>query len=192
VSFVGLARSDDVLVPSSGVTAEGLPIFVRPLGFNFTVVVEGEPGPSGRPVGLSTFDSDPNDSSVRSALEIIVSRQLGDGSIAVCDDTLPFLGGVPASVSFDEEQAISDAINDFACRFVDGAGNRLGRPRADACTRAPDGSFQTGNPGSTTQFCALIAGPFRFPDGDTTVSVRLRDVTGRPGPPQSFVVRISR
>ena len=39
--------------------------------------------------------------------------------------------------------------------------------------------------------CSLIAEPFAFPEGDTVVTVRVRDVTGAVGAPRSFVVRIS-
>jgi hypothetical protein len=40
-------------------------------------------------------------------------------------------------------------------------------------------------------FCALIAEPFGFPLGDTLVSVRVHDTAGQPGPPASFVVRVT-
>jgi hypothetical protein len=46
------------------------------------------------------------------------------------------------------------------------------------------------HPDSTVQFCALIAEPFGFPEGNTVVTVRVRDASGQPGPPASFVVRV--
>ncbi len=173
-----------------GFTGAGLPIYERPFGNSFTVVVEGKPGPSRRSVGLNAFNSDPSNPAARPDLEIIVSRPLGNGSPAVCDDMPPLIGGVPASAGFAETQAISNAINDFACRFTDGVGDPRGRPPGEACTRFQDGSFHFVAPDSTAQFCASIAPPFAFPVGDTTVTVRVRDVTGRPGPSWAFVVRI--
>ena len=112
------------------------------------------------------------------------------GSLAVCDNMLPMIGGVPASASFDVTQLISNAINDFACRFVNGDGNPGGRTAGNQCTSnsADDPIFADGS--STAQFCAGIAEPFGFLTGDTTVSVRVRDTSGIPGPPASFVVRI--
>jgi hypothetical protein len=173
-----------------GMTNDGFPIYQRPLGYLFTLVVEARPGPSRKPVGLNAFRTDPFDPTVRPDLEIIVSRPLGDGSAAVCDNMLPLLGGVPASASFDDTQPISDAINDLACRFVNGAGDPGGRSTGDQCTIFGDGEFHFAGMGSTVQFCAGIAEPFGFPPGDTVVTVRARDITGAAGSPTSFVVRV--
>ena len=189
VTFVGLARANDTVLKPVGMTGDGWPIYERPVGYLFNVVVEAKPGPSRRPVGLNAFRYDPNDASVRPDLEIIVSRPLGDGSMAVCDDMLPELGGIPASSSFDQTPAITGAINDLACRFVNGSGEPGGRAGMDACTTTPEGDFRFANDSSTAQFCALIAEPFGFPQGDTVVTVRVHDTTGVPGPPASFVVR---
>jgi hypothetical protein len=190
ITFVGLARPNDQVLEPDGMTPDGLPIFVRPLGYLFTVVVEAKPGPSRRPVGLNAFRYSPTDPSVRPDLEIIISRPLGDGSLAVCDNMLPMIGGVPASLSFDQTQAISDAINDFACRFVDGMGNPGGRVIGDACLLLDNGDFGFASSDTTTQFCAGIAEPFDFPVGDTIVTARVHDSTGIPGPQASFVVRV--
>jgi hypothetical protein len=141
-------------------------------------------------VGLNTFRHDSFDPSVRPDFEIIVSRALGNGSSAVCDNMLPDIGGVPAATSFDTTPAISGAINDFGCRFVDGAGNFGGRGEREACTLFEDGDYHFKDDFSTAQFCAGIAGPFAFPVGDSMVWVRARDVSGAPGPPAAFVVRI--
>jgi hypothetical protein len=190
VSFVGVARPNDELIEPVGFTNDGLPIFERPSGYSFTIVVEGKRGPSGRPVGVSAFNWDPFDPSVRPDLEIIVSRPLGDGSLDVCDDTLPFIGGIPASASFTSTQPVSNAINDLTCRFVNGEGLPVGRRIEEACTRSPDGNFRFGNPQSSVQFCGAIAPPFGFPVGDTAVTVRLRDASGQPGPPAAFIIRV--
>lgn len=190
ISYVGLVRANDEIVMPSGTTPEGWPIYERPFGFSFSLVVEARPGPSRRPVGLNAFRSDLFDPSVRPDLEIIVSRPLGNGSLDVCDDMLPFIGGIPASSSFDLSQDISNAINDLSCRFVNGSGLPGGRRAADACTVFGDGEFRFVDPGTSVQFCALIAEPFGFPLGDTMVSARVRDSSGQPGPPATFVVRI--
>jgi hypothetical protein len=173
-----------------GMTPEGWPIYERPFGFAFSLVIEAKPGPSGRPVGVNAFNHDPFDPSLRPDLEIIVSRALGDASTAVCDDMLPFLGGVPASPDFEFTQEISDAINDLACRFVNGSGVPGGRGAGDACTSFENGEFGFAKAGTTAQFCALIAEPFGFQLGDTIVTVRVRDRSGQPGPSESFVVRV--
>lgn len=191
VSYVGLARPNDELIEPSGTTPGGLPIFERPFGNSFTVVIEGRKGPNNRPVGESAFDWDPSNPNVRPTLEAILSRALGNGSATVCDDRPPIIGGVPSSPSFAVTQAITNAINDFACRFVDGEGLPRGRTRPqDSCLKFADGLSRFANEQSSVQFCAVIAPPFAFPVGDTTVSVRLADIDGRPGPPVSFVVRV--
>jgi hypothetical protein len=179
-----------VLEPS-GTTSQGWPIYERPFGYLFTVVVEARPGPSNRPVGSNAFRHDPFDPSVRSDLEIIVSRALGDGSVAVCDAMLPFIGGVPPSTGFQNTQAVSDAINDFACRFVNGDGVPGGRGSPGlACTAFADGEYRFVVPTTRMQFCAGIAEPFGFPLGDTVITVRVRDVTGAPSPPASLILRV--
>ena len=187
-----MARPNDELTQPSGTTPEGYPIFTRPLGYGFTIVIEGASGvlPNLRTIGSSAFNFSSSNPSVRPDLEIIVNRQLGNGSATVCDDRPPVIGGVPASPGFDVTQPISNAMNDFACRFLDGSGLPEGRGQsADACTRFRDGEYHFAGV-SRMQFCGTIAPPFAFPPGDTTVSVRLRDINGFPGPPASFVIRV--
>jgi hypothetical protein len=190
ITYVGLARaSDDVLAPS-GTTPEGWPIYERPFGYAFTLVVEAKPGPSTRTVGPNAFSSNPADPSVRPDLQVIVSRALGDGSPAICDDMPPFIGGVPASPSFDLTQPISDAINDLGCRFLDGSGQPRARDKDNACTKFADGNYKFVSSNATVQFCSQVGEAFEFPVGDTVVTVRVRDVSGQPGPQASFVVRV--
>jgi hypothetical protein len=190
ITYVGLARADDRVIDPVGMTIQGWPIYERELGYLFSVVVEAKPGPSRRPVGLSAFNFNASDPNVRPDFEIIVSRPLGDGSAAVCDNMLPMIGGVPASPNFNATQAISNAINDFACRFVNGAGLPRGRSSGEACTLFGDGEYRFVVGSSTAQFCAGIAEPFGFAIGDTIVTVRVRDVAGNPSAETSFVVRV--
>jgi hypothetical protein len=174
-----------------GFTPDLLPIFQRPLGYLFSIVVEGRPGPSFRPVADSTFNWNAGDPSLRPGMEMIVSRQLGDGSAEVCDNTFPLIGGIPASTGFDDSQANANAVNDLGCRFLDGTGLPRGRSRLEACTFFPNGEFHFVNPASTIQYCGVIAEPYGFPVGDTRVDVRLRDLSGVPGPVASFIVRVT-
>ncbi|OFV86555.1 MAG: hypothetical protein A3J75_04945 [Acidobacteria bacterium RBG_16_68_9] len=191
MSFLGIARPNDFLDDPVDPAAEPK-IYERPFGSNFTVVVEGKPGPSRRPVGRSAFNYDPFDPSVRPDLQIIVSNPLGHNPTRrVCDNTPGQIGGVPASMSFGETQLISDAINDFACRFVNGSNEPVGRAAGEACTRlSDDGEQRFAGEGSTVQFCATIPVDFAFPPGETVVTVRLRDASGATGPPASVIVRV--
>jgi hypothetical protein len=190
ITFFGVAKPDDTLSTPVGFILGEIPIYERPFGYGFTLVVEGKPGPSRRRVGISSFNWDPWDAAVRPDLEIIVSRPLGDGSTVVCDNEPPLTGGVPASGSFDVAQPISDAINDFACRFLNGSGQPLARSQSEACTRFPDGEFRFSDESSTVQFCAKIVEFFAFPVGDTLVTARLRDVAGDSSSPFQLVVRV--
>jgi len=172
-------------------TGDGLLIYERGFGSGFSLVVEGRPGGANTPVGSETFNWNPADPNSLPDLQIVVSRQLGNGSTAVCDDTPPNLGGVPAidPPMFTGSQAIADALNDLGCRFKDGSGVAGGRTADEACTIFPDGRFRFVGQ-STIQFCGLIDEPLVFPSGDTTVTAQIRDTAGRLSAPMSIVVRI--
>lgn len=170
-----------------GTTVDGTPIFQRPSGAGFNIVVEGKPGASGTAVGTVTYrENGPPD------LQVLVSRPLGNGSLEVCDRAPPQAGGVPAidPPVFDDSPAVIDALNDLGCRFRDGAGQPRGRGRNDACILEPDGGFDFGNRDSTVQFCGFIDVATRFPSGDVRITVRLRDELGRTGPPAQMLVRV--
>lgn len=186
VTFFGVARADGLLVPAQEVSPEGILIFTRPVGAGFTLVIEGKPGSSGRPLGSSTYRSD---LSGLPDLQIVASRALGDGSAEVCDLRPRVADGVPAvdPPLFDDVAA----VNDLACRFRDGAGQSLGRTAADACVQFDNGSFGFVAPDSTLQFCALVDRAWSFPPGDTLLTVRLRDTSGNVGAPAQIVVRIT-
>ena len=198
VTFFGVTRADDTLVPPSGATTDGVPVFTRPTGSGFRLVVEGKPGPNGKPVGVSTYQ---DDLTSFPDLEIEASRPLGNGSAAVCDvertpgPTPKRGGGVPPidPPNFEPTQANINAVNDLACRFRDGAGNTSAiTSRNDGCVKfLPTEDYGFVGSTSTTQFCGFITGVVIFPPDDTTVTVRLRDVDGNPGVAAQLVIRVA-
>jgi hypothetical protein len=139
---------------------------------------------------MLAFVSDPRDASVRPDLQMILSRPLGNGSLEVCDNTSPTIGGVPAAPDYSVTQPISNAISDLGCRFLNGNGAPLGRDRNEACTKGTDGEFRLMGLNSTIQFCGAIGRPFSFPPGDTLVTVRLRDTGGNLSLPAQIIVRV--
>lgn len=104
---------------------------------------------------------------------------------------LPDIGGVPATnpPDFSFTQPISNAINDFACRFLNGTGAYLGRQRDEACTMLANGNFQFISAGATVQYCGTIGAPFKFPSGDTLVTARIRDNGGNLSAPAQIIIR---
>jgi dockerin type I repeat protein len=190
VSFLGLTRSDDMPIAPSGTTIGGLPIFTYPTGTGFSIVVEGRPGSSGTPVGRSAYSAD--DRAAYPDLQIEVSRPLGNGSKAVCDNSAPTAGGVPAinPPSFEPTQANIDIVNDLGCRFVDGNGQPVGRKETEACVQFATGEHGFVSADSTVQFCGLMTGVLQLPFGDTLVTVRLRDADGAVGPIAQMVVHV--
>lgn len=190
---MGVARADDRLVPAAEFTSEGWPVYVRSAGSGFVLVVEAKPGGSNTPVGGSAFNWDPTNPAVLPDLAVVVSRPLGNGSLDVCDDAPPRLGGVPAStmpVSIPATQEVANVINDLSCRFKNGEGSPGGRNRDEACTAFDDGTYRFVGTGATVQFCALVNEAIGFPAGDTEVTARVRDQAGRWSAPQTMVIRI--
>jgi hypothetical protein len=174
----------------------GCQTFVRPSSSGFFIYVEAAPGVSRRPVATDTFNSDPNDPTVLPDLQIFPSRALGNGSAKVCDDgpDLDNLGGVPGvdPPMFGDTQAAANAINDLSCRF-DARSSSGGSMTAGPCTRDPfTQMYQFVNQNSTVQFCTTtgVGTEIAFPPGDTTLTVRARDVLGQPGHAATIVVRI--
>jgi hypothetical protein len=186
VTFAGLARADGKLTDPIGKSPEGIPIYRNPVGSGFMIVVEGKPGISNVEVGRSIFKYDPNEPAQRPDLEIEVNRPLGDGSAAVCDARPPKIGGIPAinPPSFADNPQVSATLNDLSCRFETFIESN------SSCTLKKNGDFSFVDPtNSKVQFCMVVARAWNFPDGDTLVSVRLRDVDGDPGPVTRFIVR---
>ena len=200
ITFFGVARADVTLVSSSDTTPEGIAIFERSAGSNFYIVLEGRPGGTGIDVGDSTFNWDPADPTVLPDLQIWASRPLGlTPTTAVCDDTAPDFGGVPALASdMPLTQTVADTINDLACRFKDASGSRLGRGANDACTTFDDGRFHfvvidASHPelSSTIQYCAQVGEALTFPNNETVLTARIRDIEGHVSAPASIVVRVT-
>ena len=198
IQFFGVTRADDTIVDPVGSSGAGVPIYERPTS-GFSLVVEGRPGGTSSPIGLSTFNWNPSDPTVLPYLLIEASLPLGDGSATVCDDSPGMFGGVPAvsPPNFSVTQPVADAINDFACRFKDGSGVRQGRGQDGACTAFSDGSFHflfPPGPGvpfpSTVQFCGFIGAPIEFPTGDTLVTTRIRDLAGNISAPAQLIIRV--
>lgn len=188
ITYFGLATASDIAVAPSGEFVNGVPVYTRPFGSGFSIVVEAAPGAAGRPVGLSTYNlfGSPD-------LQIQVTRPLGNGSADVCDNEPPLVGGVPAinPPMFATEGNLVGIMNDLSCRFVDGRNQAIGRNcGGDPCLLQPNGNYACGGVGSTVQYCGLVSQNLSFPSGDTLVSVRVRDTQGNYGGVARIVVRI--
>ncbi|HVN85752.1 MAG TPA: hypothetical protein VMW17_12995 [Candidatus Binatia bacterium] len=197
MTYFGIANADGRVPTPIGNDPGGTPIFTRGTGFGFLFVVEGRRGTSGSPVGQKVFNYDPNDSTVRPDLQILTDTALGDGSTAVCDtgglpQATPNLtpipaGGVPASaLTFGPGQAISDAMNDLACRFdVHETADR-------ACTLDSGGNFAFAgkDAGSEIQFCGVATHTLTLRSGDTKLSAQLVDAAGHLGDRRSIIIRV--
>jgi hypothetical protein len=173
---------------ASETTPEGIPVFERFAGFGFHIVVESRAGSSGFPPGtrsqaLSSLD--------RPDLQMQADRNLGNGSLVVCDaattDPNDPAGGVPgiSPPSFNPgSQMITDALNDLGCRLEF---NTISTP----CTRTQAG-FGFASPLSTVQFCTVstVDAFWRFPVGDTLLTMRWRDQGGNLSPERRIIIRV--
>ncbi|MBI3785984.1 MAG: hypothetical protein HY270_21540 [Deltaproteobacteria bacterium] len=166
--------------------SKGRKIFSRTAGSGFVLFIEGRPGPSLLPIGTDVFSPKANDPAAQPDLQLITGKPLGDGSVAVCDNSFPTLGGVAAATPGDYTpvQSTTDALNDFGCRF------RVYAETDFACTQDSTGNFVFRSPSSTVQFCTLVSDALTFPGGDTILSARLRDTAGNAGPAVELVVRV--
>jgi len=201
VTYFGVANADDTVATPVATATAGIPVYRTSAGFGFSLVVEVRRGSESLPVGTDIFNTDPNDPTARPDFQIEVNRPLGNGSAAVCDNELPDAGGIPAidPPSFDVTQMVSDALNDFSCRFDNGTGQPGPRGPNDACTLFSSGSFafvcsSANSPGCTNgmsslQYCGQITRPLMFPSGDTLVTVRVLDTQGNPGPTAQLIIR---
>lgn len=123
------------------------------------------------------------------SLQILSNRDLGNGSTTICD-TQPVAqggGGVPGVSVADFAPDKIDALVDFACRFDP-------KLPSEPCTLGPDGLEATitpNLPSSGRQFCAVVSRNLEFAVGDTVLTARVLDTSGRPGPVTEIVVRRS-
>ena len=189
ILFFGITNADDSYQPPTATDPNGIPIYERPFGFGFSLVVEARHGTDNRQVAGTTFiDGGVPD------LQVQATRPLGDGSPAVCDGAAPTFGGVPAidPPRLDDPDAIADPLNDFGCRFIDGQGNTVGRICQLGCVRFESGDYgcQMGD-NTEIQFCAPVSMPLTFPSGDTLVTARVRDQAGNLGAPAQLLVRVT-
>lgn len=145
------------------------------------MLIEGKPGADGEDVGRSLIAG----ADGRPDLHIQANRDLGNGSPAVCDNAEGGVPGIDPPSFSSEDQVITDALLDFACRFQALSAN-------DPCTLIDaSGEHKKIHPQASTQFCLLSSGTATFPVGDTVVTVSLRDVSGELGPPTQIVVRVA-
>ncbi len=185
ITYFGAARADGTAVQPASIDKDGTPVYVTRAGSGFILVIEAKPGLAGYEVGRRVFVYVPGDPSERADLELEANRDLGDGSPAVCDRLRPNIGGIPGinPPSFASTQKVSDAINDFSCRFETFVETDF------SCTMTKNGDYQFVNNETTTQFCLLVARAWGFPEGDTILSLRLRDTAGNPGPVKKLRIR---
>lgn len=188
-----LARPDDVIIDPVDVDELGRQVFVRLFGSGFSLIVEARRGLSAAEVGRRVFAKAPSPPTERPDIQVLVSRALGDGSVAVCDIAGDVLGGVPAAEPFrfeGRDQGVTDVINEMSCR-VDGGARTSNR---DACTLSPRGDdFGYGfvDKSSEAQFCIRVARAWVLPVGDTVIAVRVLDTLGNPGEIREIVVRVA-
>jgi hypothetical protein len=173
ITFFGAVSPQFVPLSCGSSTPEGVPICQLASASNFFFVVEGRPGPSLSPVGTVTFDP-----SGLPDLQIQVDRALGNGSPAVCDNEEPTRGGVAPLSPPDLEFSNPGPVNDLACRFA-----------AEICTLDPFGDPRFLVPTSTVQFCVNIDPVLAFANGDTRISVRLRDAADQLTEVRQLVLR---
>lgn len=174
--------------PTPALDAQGRRIFSVNSGAQFVIVVEAVPGLSGALPGKSLTPIPPTN---RSDLQIQSNRNLGTNPTTVVCDTGPTGGGIP-SISptnyAEDNQMVTDAMNDFACRFR--VFNVAGPCTKVDATQEP--AFVTKNaPVTTVQFCDQVSTLAAFPTGDTVVTVKVRDANGDLGPARQIVIRVA-
>lgn len=187
ITFFGLTTADNFPLMPTSFSPEGIPIFERFAGFGFHLVVESRAGSSGFPPGNRSLAANPLD---RPDLQMQANRNLGNGSPAVCDtvtrDPNTPAGGVPgiSPPSYEPSQMITDALNDLGCRLEF---NTSSSP----CTKNSGGPAFA-NPLSTVQFCTIVTvdSVWRFPSGDTLLTMRWRDQGGNLSPVRSLILRV--
>jgi hypothetical protein len=187
ITYFGIAAASDAVLTSTDHDAAGRPVFAPPGGAGISIVVEARRG--GRALVRTTYDP----SGGARGLDMLVSRPLGNGSLAVCDTTPP-QGGVPGTDPpvFSDDPAVVEAIDDLGCRVNDETGGAAGRTAENACTRVPPGDdYEFIDADSDLQYCLPIAAAWSFPVGDTIVAARVRDAAGVVSDTRQIVVRVN-
>ena len=181
VTYFGIATADNHIRTPSGQTEDGKPIFDFPNDFGFIIVAQGRPGTNRQALDTCGLMGTGGCGSGRAGVQILASRPLGNGSPAVCDTTPPTIGGVPAprpDLQFDGSQAVTDAINDLACRFD------LHPATETACTLDELGNNAFVAPATldTRQYCTPVVGSeLTFPSGITRLKLQIKDTSGTVG-----------
>lgn len=118
----------------------------------------------------------------RCAAEGRLHRRLRHGSTA----PLGIGGGIPAvsPTNFGDGQFVTDALNDYACRFT------FTNASSDACSRNANGNFSFLGSQTREQYCYNTDVIAAFPEGDTMVTVQVLDTSGVPGPTSRIIVRV--
>ncbi len=178
VTYFGAATADGHVVQPVSVDKQGIATYKTLAGSGFILVVEAKPGESGLDPGRSVFNYVKDDPGQQPDLQIESDRNLGNGSPAVCDRRMPNVGGIPGipRPNFAKTQHVSDALNDFGCRF------EIFVESGSACTKAKNEEYAFVTPATTTQYCMIVAHAWAFPEGNTLLSVRVLDGDGNPGP----------
>jgi hypothetical protein len=189
VEFFAVTRADGLRIAAVNEGTDEVPIYERPLGSGFNLVVEAGIGPAGKTVGDSTL----NDVGTPD-LQIQATNQLGNGDPRVCDAVPPNAGGIPAidPPRFDESPFVTTTLNDFGCRFLDGRGMTRARGCSEesGCVTFSNGESGCVSRQTQRQFCATVDSSMAFPLGDTLVTVRVRDRDGNLGDPAQLIVRV--
>jgi hypothetical protein len=199
ITFFGIATADNHVKTPIGETPDGVPIFEFPNNFGFIIVAEARAGTSGRrpaTCGNMLGEQGPTAQCFdgRAALGILSDRPLGNGSPAVCDNTFPVLGGVPAVMSLDfMDPFATDAINDLACRFD------LHPATTNACTLDELGNFRwvrdrANDPvKSVMQYCSarpVLGAELALQAGLTRMRLQIKDEMGNPGNTAEIAIQI--
>jgi len=203
IVYLGLIKAQDTLVPPEPPINPNdpneIPVYRRPFGSGFSIVVEAIPGSSKRAVGPSAYDL-----SGCPDLQIQATRPLGIPTDAVCDTQEPNPGGVPAIEvpQLNPDPIACNRFNDLGCRFLNGDNMPKKRTCTDATIQGMTDSteacvrFDSGNHGCVAagdngaQFCGFVDKYIEFLPGDTLVTARVRDTQQNLGPPAQMIVRV--
>jgi hypothetical protein len=192
IGFFGVYRFDGCQLGCSnanccGITPTPTPEFLNgvqvftvtdPRGGLIVVEAFKRPGPN-PDVGTTLIPQGGAPPADRPDLWIQANKAMGNGNPLVCG---PPGDGIPAvpTPNFDESDGtITNALRDFACRFVV-------QVPSTACTRDTFGNPSVVNSSTERQFCDSVNTDSRFPVGDTLLTVVVRDDPPPAGPGGAF------